>query len=199
VTLKVVAVEAASATTIEALERLRPGLQLLAVRSLGTVDAAEEAVQETLARAVVAPANGQLADPTKAAAFVAGIARHVIVDMQRARYRSVSLESLPVAALPSYHPDALTALVLAEERARVRAAIVSLSESDRDLLGLCYVDGLAPTEIAERTGEPAERIRKRKSRALDRLREAFHGAGAARHADARPPTREARPTRGDRL
>ena len=182
----------------EGLESLRPGLHLLAVRALGTSDAAEEAVQETLARAVTALARDQLADPAKLPAFVAGIARHVIVDMQRARYRSVSLESLPVAALPSYHPDALTALVLAEERARVRAALVSLSESDRDLLGLCYVDGLAPTEIAERTGEPAERIRKRKSRALDRLREAFHGAGAARHADARLPTREARPTRGDR-
>ena len=190
-TLKVVAVETTSATTVEALERLRPGLQLMAVRSLGTVDAAEEAVQETLARAVAALARDQLADPAKLPAFVAGIARHVIVDMQRARYRSVSLESLPVAAHPSYHPDALKALVLAEERARVRAALVSLSESDRDLLGLCYVEGLAPTEIAERTGEPADRIRKRKSRAMDRLREAFHGAGAPRHAEARLPTKEA--------
>ena len=190
-TLKVVAVETTSATTVEALERLRPGLQLMAVRSLGTVDAAEEAVQETLARAVAALARDQLADPAKLPAFVAGIARHVIVDMQRARYRSVSLESLPVAAHPSYHPDALKALVSAEERARVRAALVSLSESDRNLLGLCYVDGLAPTEIAERTGEPADRIRKRKSRAMDRLREAFHGAGAPRHAEARLPTKEA--------
>ena len=190
-TLKVVAVEPASATTIEALERLRPGLQLLAVRSLGTVDAAEEAVQETLARAVVALANGQLADPAKAAAFVAGIARHVIVDMQRARYRLVSLETLPVAAHPSYHPDALNALVSAEERARVRAALVSLSESDRDLLRLCYVDGLAPGDIAERTGEPPERVRKRKSRALERLRTAFRGQESARHADAPAPTEEA--------
>ena len=190
-TLKVVAVETTSATTVEALERLRPGLQLMAVRSLGTADAAEEAVQETLARAVTALARDQLADPAKLPAFVAGIARHVIVDMQRARYRSVSLESLPVAAHPSYHPDALKALVSAEERARVRAALVSLSESDRNLLGLCYVDGLAPTEIAERTGEPADRIRKRKSRAMDRLREAFHGAGAPRHAEARLPTKEA--------
>ena len=111
--------------------------------------------------------------------------------MQRARYRMVSLESLPLAAHPSYHPDALKALVSAEERARVRAALLSLSESDRDLLGLCYVEGLAPTEIAERTGEPAERIRKRKSRAVERLREAFHGADAPRHAGARRPTREA--------
>lgn len=197
-TLKAVRTEWESEAAAASLEPLRPGLHLLAVRSLGTADAAEEAVQETLARAVAALARDQLADPTKLPAFVAGIARHVIADMQRARYRLVSLESLPVAAHPSYHPDALKALVLAEERARVRAALLSLSESDRDLLGLCYVDGLAPTKIAARTGEPAERIRKRKSRAVERLREAFHGARAPRHAEARLPTWEARATGGDR-
>jgi len=121
----------------------------------------------------------------------------VIVDMQRARYRLVSLESLPLATHPSYHPDALKALVSAEERAQVRAALVSLSESDRDLLRVCYVEGLAPGEIADRTGEPAQRIRKRKSRAMERLREAFHGADAPGHAEARLPTREARATGAD--
>jgi len=198
VTLKAVLTGKASDAAAASLEPLRAGLHLLAVRALGTADAAEEAVQETLARAVAALARDQLADPAKLPAFVAGIARHVIADMQRARYRTVSLESLPVTAHPSYHPDTLKALVSAEERAQVRAALVSLSEPDRDLLRLCYVDGLAPTEIAERTGEPAERIRKRKSRAMDRLREAFHGARAPRHAEARLPTWEARATGGDR-
>ena len=179
------------AAPAEVLESLRSGLHLLAVRALGTADAAEEAVQETLARAVAALARGQLADPAKLPAFVAGIARHVIVDMQRARCRSVSFENLPAAAHPSYHPDALKALVSAEERARVRAALLSLSGPDRDLLRLCYVDGLAPTEIAQRTGEPPERIRKRKSRAMDRLRAAFHGDEPTRHADAAAPTEEA--------
>ena len=197
-TLKVVQMGKESDAAAASLEPLRFGLHLLAVRALGTADAAEEAVQETFARAVVALARGQLADPAKLAAFVAGIARHVVVDMVRARRRLVSLDALPSAAHPSHDPDALGALVTAGEQARVRAALAQLTVSDRDLLRLCYVEGLAPGEIAERTGEPPERIRKRKSRAVERLREAFHGAGAARHDEARPPTKEARPAGGDR-
>jgi len=198
VTLKVVQSGKESDAAAASLEPLRSGLHLLAVRALGTADAAEEAVQETLARAVAALARGQLADPAKLPAFVAGIARHVIVDMLRARRRLVSLDALPSTAHPSHDPDALGALVTAGEQARVRTALVLLTGSDRDLLRLCYVEGLGPGEIAERTGEPPERIRKRKSRAMERLREAFHGAGASRHAEARLPTREARAPGGDR-
>lgn len=190
-TLKIVQAANDPPATLEALEHLRPGLQLMAVRMLGTRDAAEEAVQETLARAVVALAKGQPADQTKLPAFVAGIARHVIVDMQRARHRLVSIDSLPDSAHPSYHPDALNALVTAEERARVRTALAHLSQTDRDLLRLCYIDGLAPTEIAGRTGEPPERIRKRKSRALERLRAAFQGGAQSGHASPAAPTEEA--------
>jgi RNA polymerase sigma factor (sigma-70 family) len=197
VTLKVVQSGKESDAAAASLE-LRSGLHLLAVRALGTVDAAEEAVQETFARAVTALARDQLADPAKLPAFVAGIARHVVVDMVRARRRLVSLDALPSTAQPSHDPDTLGALVTAGEQARVRAALALLTVSDRDLLRLCYVEGLAPGEIAERTGEPPERIRKRKSRAMERLREAFHGAGAPRHADARLPTREAGATGWDR-
>ena len=157
----------------DALEHLRPGLELLALRTLGSLDASREAVQETLARAVVALANGQPSDPDKLPAFVAGIARHVIVDAVRAQRRVVPLDTLPGGDHASSAADALSALVSAAERARVRDALSHLSASDRDLLRLCYFEGLSPGEIAERLGEPADRVRKRKSRALERLRHAF--------------------------
>lgn len=159
----------------DALEHLRPGLELLALRTLGSQDASREAVQETLARAVVALANGQPSDPEKLPAFVAGIARHVVVDMVRAARRVVPLDTLPAGDPPAGAADALSALVSAAERARVRDALSHLSASDRDLLRLCYFEGLTPGEIAERLGEPADRVRKRKSRALERLRHAFRG------------------------
>jgi RNA polymerase sigma-70 factor (ECF subfamily) len=159
----------------EALEHFRSGLELLARRTLGSVDASREAVQETLARAVVALANGQPSDPEKLPAFVAGIARHVIVDMVRAERRVVPLDTLPEAEHPSSSSDTLSALVSAAERARVRDALSHLSAADRELLRLCYFEGFSPGEIAGRLGEPADRIRKRKSRALERLRQAFRG------------------------
>jgi RNA polymerase sigma factor (sigma-70 family) len=160
----------------DALEHLRPGLELLALRTLGSIDASREAVQETLARAVVALANGQPSDLDKLPAFVAGIARHVIVDMVRAARRVVPLDALPAGDPPSSSADALSALVSAAERSRVRAALALLPAPDRELLRLCYFEGLTPGEIAARLGEPAGRVRKRKSRALERLRLAFRGA-----------------------
>ncbi|HEY6060183.1 MAG TPA: sigma-70 family RNA polymerase sigma factor [Gemmatimonadales bacterium] len=157
------------------LEQLRPGVRLIALHSLGSADAADEAVQETLARAVTALSNGQLADPAKLPAFVAGIARHVIADTLRARGRVVSIDSVPAARHLSSDPDALGALVSADERARVRTELARLPAADRELLRLCYFEGLTPGEIAGHLGEPAERVRKRKSRALERLRRAFRG------------------------
>lgn len=162
-------------TPAEALESLRPGLLLLAIHALRTTDAADEAVQETLARAVVALGRGQLADPAKLPAFIAGIARHVIADALRARRRVISLENVSSADHPSRDGDALGALVAATERSRVRTALAALPQDDRELLRLCYFEGLTPGEIAGRLGEPAERVRKRKSRALERLRRAFRG------------------------
>ena len=173
----------------DALEPLRPGLELLALRTLGSAEASREAVQETLARAVVALANGQPSDPEKLPAFVAGIARHVIVDMVRAARRVVPLDTLPATDHPSNNADALSALVSAAEHAQVRDALGQLVPSDRELLRLCYFEGLTPGEIAGRLGEPADRVRKRKSRALERLRQAFRGG--AGHDGRSGPTQNA--------
>jgi RNA polymerase sigma-70 factor, ECF subfamily len=159
----------------DALEHFRPGLELLALRALGSLDAAREAVQETLSRAIVALQNGQPSDLSKLSAFVAGIARHVSVDMVRAQRRVVSLDALSADQQRSGEADALSALVSAADRVRVRDALSQLTPGDRELLQLCYYEGMAPGEIAVRLGEPAERVRKRKSRALERLRAVFHG------------------------
>ena len=160
---------------VEQLERLRAGLQLMAVHRLGSADAAEEAVQETLSRAVVALANGQPAEAGRFGAFVTGIARHVIIDILRARGRLLSLDAVANHQHQQAAPDALDGLVSAGERTRVRVALDGLASTDRELLRLCYFEGLTPTEVAGRLGEPAERVRKRKSRALARLRAAFQG------------------------
>ena len=164
---------------IDDLEHLRRGLQLMALRALGTMLAAEEVAQETLARAVLALQNGHPVDPLGVPAFVAGIARHVIADTLRASRRVVSLDALGRSEPVAVQADALDALVSAAERERVRAALRQLSPDDRELLRLCYFDGLTPAELAARLGEPAERIRKRKSRALERLRTAFRGGDPA--------------------
>ena len=158
---------------LDALEQLRFGVKIMALRALRDPEAAEEAAQETLVRALEAMRNGRPRDPEKLGAFVRGIARHVIADAQRAGERTVPLQAPPQQQLGTLRDDPLTALITTEERDRVRLALTRLSTGDREVIRLSFFDGLTPMEIAERLGEPASRIRKRKSRALSRLRQAF--------------------------
>jgi RNA polymerase sigma factor (sigma-70 family) len=160
------------------LERLRGGLQIIALRALGDPDAAEEAVQETIARAVAALADGRLDDPAKFPAYVAGIARHVCAHIVRDRKPTVPIHD---AAESPGHPqlqtkhDPLEALISADENERLTLAFRTLSNDDQSLLRLCFHEGRSSAELAESLGEPHDRVRKRKSRALDRLRRAFLG------------------------
>jgi RNA polymerase sigma-70 factor (ECF subfamily) len=181
-------VPAGSKPELEAVERLRSGLQIMALRALGDPEAAEEVVQEILVRAVEALRDGRPEDPEKLGAFVRGIARHVIADTQHARQRSVPLQSVPEAAQTTPGDDPLTILITTEERNRVRLALTKLSAGDREILQLSFFEGLTPVEIAERLGEPALRIRKRKSRALRRLREAFLQGASTCHESSSSQT-----------
>jgi RNA polymerase sigma-70 factor (ECF subfamily) len=162
------------------LELLRSGIRLMALRALGDPDAAEEVAQESLSRAL-----DVIRCPEKTAnlgAYVAGIARHVIADRFRATARIVSIDSVNADTLRDDGTDVLTALCSEGELASVRLALRELSQEDRDLLRLCYFDGLTPTEVAKRTGVRADRIRQQKLRALLRLRIAFDGRSRDGHA-----------------
>lgn len=155
------------------LDCLRNGLRIMALRALGNADAADEAVQETLARAVEALRDGRLSDPAKLGAYVAGIARHVCSHALRDQKANISLEVMPPEAGAAPDPDPLEALISAAESERLRRAFGALSVEDQQLLWSCFYEDRSPAEVAAALGEPAERVRKRKSRALERLRRAF--------------------------
>ena len=176
--------DAAPAPDTADLDGLRGGLRILALRALGNTEAAEEAVQETLARAVGALREGRLSDRTKLAAYVAGIARHVFSHARRDEKKTVSLDDLPAASGPAVFADPLESLITAAETERLRRAFRSLSATDQRLLRLCYYEDRTPAEAAAALGQPAERVRKRKSRALERLRRAFLGETAGHESDA---------------
>lgn len=144
---------------------------MVALRALGNPDVAEDVAQEALSRGIAAADSGRLTAEDNVGAYLHGIARHVIADIRRAQGRESlvpsSLEPSPVPAV------ALRELITKEERARVRRALSRLSERDREILRLAFWDDLNSAEIASRLDEPPARIRKRKSRAVERLREAF--------------------------
>lgn len=163
----------------EAIARLENGLRLVALRHLGTPEAAGESVQETMVRGLAAVREGRVRTPDRLGAYFRGILHNVICDELRRRGTTTSLEAVPEpAARPG---DALSTLVAGEQVERVRCALSTLSEADRECMRLSFYEGLKPREIATRLGEPPARIRKRHSRALQRLREAYFA-----QADGRP-------------
>ncbi len=169
---------------------LAKGVRLIAMRALGDAEAAGEVVQETIARTVQALAEGRVRDHGALGGFVRAVARHVVTDELRRYSRVVPLstaihpEADGLAAADDRNP--LDALVRDEEAAAVRAALGTLSPRDRRVIRLSFVDGLTPAAVAERLREPRARVRKRKSRALERLREALLAARSGHESASRP-------------
>ena len=140
------------------------------MHDLRDADLAEEVAQESLTRLVQALREGRVQDPAHLGAFARAIARHVIVDTIRARQRQ---SETGTTEEPVSEEDSLGALVSAEQAARVRAALEQLSPGDREILRLSFFEGLTPQQVAGRVGEPSPRVRKRKERALERLRKVY--------------------------
>lgn len=167
----------------EELPALAPRLEIIMTRALGPGEDARDAVQEVLHRAVAALARGsEIHGPL--GAFVHGIAQHVIADALRARART-GANHAAIELVPDGEPSPLESLIHAGERDAMRASLALLDPPDRELLRRCFVDGETVADIARATGEPADRIRKRKSRAIMRLREIL---AAPRHTSGTSTT-----------
>jgi RNA polymerase sigma-70 factor, ECF subfamily len=149
---------------------LTRGLTLLALRTLGTADDAEEAVQEILTRALEAIRADRVPAGVPLPAFVYGIARHVLADVGRLRKKERTHLDADLTPLAANQSSPLESLIRQEEQDQVAWALARLPAEDRHLLTRCFLEGESIQDIAERSGLPAERLRKRKSRALERLR-----------------------------
>ena len=161
---------------------------IMAVVSLRDAENAEEVAQESIARIVQALHEGRLRDPRRLGAFARAIAQHVIVDILRAQRRLVRLEH-PEVELQAHDTDYLAALTSAEQTERISTALQRLSAPDHEILRLSFIEGLTPQEVARELRQPGARIRKRKERALQRLRSLL--VAAAGHESAGPATRVA--------
>lgn len=151
---------------------IRNGLRIMALRALGDVDAADDVAQEALLRALSSVTPEIAMDSVRLGAFVGGIARHVIADVRRARARAQSRHA-DLQIVGAAEEDALSRLIGSQDRQRVRSALERLTAADQMILRASFFEGLTPSEIAERLDQPPERVRKRKSRALSRLRGIF--------------------------
>lgn len=143
-----------------------PAMASYAGRRLAAEEA-RDAVAEAMARAVGRPAR--MAADASPEAWVFGILRHVVLDMQRRSYRvGRLLRRLP--ALPAAWPDVDESLVLAEEHAEMRSAFARLSARDQHVLELRVVGGLTAEDAGSILGMRAGAVRSAQNRAVQRLR-----------------------------
>jgi len=121
-------------------------------------------MQETMIAVICAVRAGKLRDSGSLGAFVYGVAKVQLAEAVRKHTRAIG-ERLPDNydhAAPFVEPELLTA---------ARREIASLSDTDRRIVFLTLVSGLRAAEIAVDLGMNAEQVRKRKSRALQRISE----------------------------
>lgn len=146
--------------------RSYPRLLAYAGRRLATQDEARDAVGEAVMRAVVGLDNYR-AEGANFDAWLYGILRHVVLDVQRARGRRSGEEVPDVVDL---RPQPVDQVVAEEDAAAVRSAFSRLSASDQELLELRVVAGMRSEDVAKVVGRRAGAVRMAQARALDRLR-----------------------------
>lgn len=170
------------------LVELMPGLEIVMSRALGPGDDARDAVQDVVSRALHALETGRIIRESLAA-FVHGIAVHVIADVRRRRH-AIPVADVDADAIAAPTADPLEVMISAQDRAAIGDALARLDDADRELLLCCFVRGEKTSDIAEREGVPASRVRKRKSRAIEQLRAILNAAPSVRHTSAIEATRK---------
>lgn len=143
-----------------------PRLVAFAHRRLGGLDMAQEAVSETMTRAVTA-IDSYVGDDHGFTPWLFGICRHVVADLQRTLWRGIPPRLLRHDAEPLGPAEAV---IEDEERALVQAAFGRLDDDERELLELRVVAGLSSAEVAAVLGKQPSAVRMGQKRALARLR-----------------------------
>jgi RNA polymerase sigma-70 factor (ECF subfamily) len=156
-------------------EQYYPSLVRMLYRRVGDRDRAEDLAQETFARAVAAP-------PNNPRPWLFAVALNLVrEDGRRAVTRGRRLELLRGEQdTPNNSPD--VDLERREETARVRAALATLNERDREAL-LLRAEGFDYEEIAATLGLAKGAIGTTLARARRRLVEAYRTQERSRAKD----------------
>jgi RNA polymerase sigma-70 factor (ECF subfamily) len=133
-------------------------------RVLGRPQDAEDATQETFLS--LFRSKDKLAAAESARAWILTVARNTSISLLRARR--------PVAPLvPELTPTGPIREPV--DRERLDLALAGLSEADRQLVELRFLDGKSPAEMAAASGRNRGSVATALCRALERLRGLYHG------------------------
>jgi RNA polymerase sigma-70 factor (ECF subfamily) len=150
----------------------------VALRIVGDRAAAEEVTQEAFLRVWL---RARAFDPARgrAAGWLLALARHEAIDHARRRRRqpatlpSTELTDLLLARVADPQADLERAVVLAERRRAIAAALGALPAPQRAVIEQLYFGDLTHAEAADRLGVPLGTVKSRLALALRRLRAAL--------------------------
>jgi RNA polymerase sigma factor (sigma-70 family) len=134
-------------------------------------EAARDLAQEIMLAVLGALREGRLRDHDGLTGYIYATARNQVNSFLRTRRIERDTASMQAPALDQLDPEKTF-----EDAERLRSAlraIEQLGPADRQILRLTLVEGLQPREIAVRLGLKPEVVRKRRSRAVRRAREAI--------------------------
>ncbi len=152
-----------------------PRLFAYARRRLASEEQADEAVSETMTRAMQ-KIDGYTSTGVGLDGWLFGIARNVVLETYRASSRQTPADPAALNALQHDEaPDPVQAVLTAEEHTQLASAFARLSAADQEVLELRVVAGLDAEQVAVLTDRNAGAVRTAQSRALARLRTEFEG------------------------
>ena len=166
-----------SAALADLYDRYARSVYSLACRILTDRTEAEDVVQEVFSQAW-RQADAYDAKRAPVAGWLLMMTRTRAIDRLRARNGRVQMvQALPTLPDPPDQHEGPEALAIGEqEAARVRAALDTLTESQRSAIELAYYEGLSQSDIAARLREPLGTVKTRIRTGLLKLRSALRDA-----------------------
>jgi RNA polymerase sigma-70 factor (ECF subfamily) len=141
----------------------------IAYRVLGDQKLSEDVVQEAFL-AVWRQSNSFRPNRGSARAWLYSIVRHRAIDMTRGRTFVNERMSLDEIGFEPQQPDVWYQVSANLDNLRVKQAVDTLPEEQREAITLAYYGGQTQREIAERTGVPLGTVKGRMRLGLQKLR-----------------------------
>jgi RNA polymerase sigma-70 factor (ECF subfamily) len=163
----------------ELYDRYSPTLFPIALRILRDRSEAEDIVHDAFV-AVNERASQYAAERGSVIAWLVTLVRNLSIDRTRRRERRGTLAREVLSHEPpasARDPERLTSD--ASEREKIRRALASLPQAQRETLEVAFFEGLSYPEIAARENVPLGTIKSRAARALAALRDALAIEGVA--------------------
>lgn len=129
-------------------------------------EVAEDITQDTFMRFWQSVREGKDVDNVRA--FLYTIARNLVIDWYRKK-KEASLDEMAEAGL-EFVGDGRDSVELPARFKEVMRAVESLEEDSREVVVLCYLEGLSPKDVAVMTGTTANVVSVRLNRALKKIR-----------------------------